>query len=138
MSLKPPDQTIVRSAPELTELWRDMMGPGGFARRSLWMIFLDEDGRLSPVVTPIDDLPLEPVALFVRNLAKIVAGVLDDPPGTVAFLLSRPGERAMSDSDCRWARALHDTVAPHLSPWPMHLATYETVRMFTPDDLIAA
>lgn len=137
MTLKPPDQTFVRTTAELTELWRDLMGPGGFGRRSLWMIFFDEDGRIAPVVSPIDDIPLEPDEM-IANLGRIVASVLTDPPGTAAFLLSRPGERTMTPSDCRWAKALRHTLDPRLAPWPTHLATYDSVRMFTPDDLIAA
>lgn len=138
MTLKRPHETFVHTDDDLFMLWRDLMGAGGFARRSLWMIFFYRDGELAPAITPIDDIPGEPDPAVIGSLARVVEGVVADLPGSVAFLLSRPGPEAMSEEDRRWARALRDTVDPALSPWPVHLATHDRVQVFAPDDLIAA
>lgn len=129
----------MRTSAELTELWEDMMGEGGFGTRRVWHIFLDRDGRLNPTVVPIDDLPPEPDDTFVGNLAHIMRKVLADSPGdTVAVLLSRPGPAQMTAGDRRWARVLLAAFGPELCPWPVHLATCDRVQVFAPDDLIAA
>ena len=136
MRLKRPEETYVRTAAELTDLWRGLMGRDGFGRRSLWTIFFYPEGRLSPVVSPIDDVPEEPDDLLVGNLANVVAEVISDLRGTVAFLLSRPGPGYMTDGDRRWARTLRASLARDLSPWPVHLGTRDRIHVFAPDDLI--
>lgn len=114
------------------------MGPGGFGTASVWMVFLDDESRLSPVIVPIDDLPAEPDDQFVGNLAHMVGDLLrDGAAASVALLLSRPGPRAMTDADRRWARALRDAMG-ELPMWPVHLATRGQVQVFAPDDLVAA
>lgn len=138
MTLKPPHETFVRSPTELTELWQDMMGPGGFGRRSLWMIFLADSGELAPAVVPIDDIPVEPDELLLRNLGNVVSELLSDGLASAAFLLSRPGPSRMLDEDRHWARALVRVFGPDLCVWPIHLATTDRVDVFAPDDLIAA
>jgi hypothetical protein len=138
MTLNRPEDTYVRSAAELTELWQDLMGAGGFGRRSLWLIFLYEDRQLSPVVMPIDDIPADPDAEMLTNLATIVAGLADDTGiATTALLLSRPGSDHVTASDRAWARSSAVAFGA-LSPWPVHLATHGRVRVFAPDDLIAS
>ncbi|HZC70589.1 MAG TPA: hypothetical protein VE442_07845 [Jatrophihabitans sp.] len=139
MALKPPHETYVRNAAELTELWQNMMGSGGFGMRSLWHVFIELDGRLSPVVLPIDDVPARPDPRLLGNLAGILREVLGDTAAsTVAVLLSRPGTSEMTDPDRRWARAVRESYGPQLCPWPVHLATHDRIRVFAPDDLIAA
>lgn len=114
------------------------MGPGGFATSSLWMVFLDDDSRLTPVIVPIEDIPAEPDEQFVGNLAYIIGDLLSDSAAaSVALLLSRPGSRAMTEADRRWARALREAL-DELPMWPVHLATRDNVQVFAPDDLVAA
>ena len=114
------------------------MGPGGFATSSLWMVFLDDDSRLTPVIVPIEDIPAEPDEQSVGNLAYIIGDLLDDgAAASVALLLSRPGSRAMTEADRRWARALREAL-DELPMWPVHLATRGNVQVFAPDDLVAA
>lgn len=134
----PPPGTAVRSNAELAELWRGLMGPGGFGTSSIWIVFLDDEHRLSPVIVPIDDLPAEPDDQFVGNLAYVVGELLrDGAAASVALLLSRPGPRAMTDADRRWARGLRAAMR-ELPMWPVHLATHGHVQVFAPDDLLAA
>jgi hypothetical protein len=139
MTLKRPEETYVRNTAELTELWQDMMGPGGFDQRSLWLVFLNQDGQMSPLVMPIDDIPTEPDAEMLTNLATIVERLADEAGfATTALLLSRPGSAHMTTSDRAWARAVGAAFGRHRCPWPIHLATRGTVRIFAPDDLIVS
>lgn len=138
MTLKPPHETFVHTTTELTELWRDMMGPGGFSCRSLWMIFIADDGEMAPVVAPCDDLPLEPDEPFLHGFKQIISELTADSELSAAFLLSRPGPSQLRAEDRRWAAALIETLGPQLSPWPIHLATAGRVRVIAPDDLIPA
>jgi hypothetical protein len=134
----PPPGTVVRSNAELAEVWRGLMGPGGFAMSSIWLVFLDEDSRLSPVIVPIEDIPAEPDDQFIGTLAYIVGDLLDDgAAASIALLLSRPGSRAMTEADRCWARALREAL-DDLPMWPVHLATRGHVQVFAPDDLVAA
>lgn len=134
----PPPGTVVRTNAELAEVWRSLMGPGGFAMSSIWMVFLDDDSRLTPVIVPIEDVPAEPDDQFVGNLAYIIGDLLrDGAASSVALLLSRPGSRAMTEADRSWARALREALA-ELPMWPVHLATRGHVQVFAPDDLVAA
>jgi hypothetical protein len=135
----PPPFTPIRTTTELLAAWRDLMGPGGFGTASIWMIFLDGDDRLLPCIQAIDDRPVEPEEHVVRNLADVLADVLaEGEASSVALLLSRPGAPGMTESDRRWARALHDALQGPLARWPLHLATRNRVQVVAPDDLIAA
>jgi hypothetical protein len=139
MTLKPPEETYVHNAAELTALWQDLMGPWGFARRSLWLIFLHADGQMSPVVMPIDDIPVQPDAEMLANLAAVIDQLADDVGiSSAALLLSRPGSAHITASDTAWAREIARAFAGRLTRWPVHLATRGTVRTFAPDDLIAS
>ena len=135
MTLRTPHDTVIRNADDLQTLWRDLMGDGGFSRRSVWLLFLDEDSRPSPVLVPIDDIPTSPVPAFVDNLRYIARELVGaDDFASVAMLLSRPGHKTMSENDRAWARALGQ-----VSPvWPIFLAVADSVQMFAPDDLIAS
>ena len=130
-----PMERVVTDEASLYELWQTLMGSGGFARRSIWIVFLEPDGRTIPAINAIDEIPVLPVREFVENLEGIVEQLLDDPGvGSAAFLLSRPGSVNMSSGDRIWARALQNLC--RIGGWPLHLATYDTIRVFAPDDLV--
>ena len=107
----------VRTPRDLVRLWVALMGGGGFGRRSLWLVFLGDDGRPAPAVIPIDDIPLTPSAADVDSFRHFFDHL--DGYGTPVLLLSRPGPCAVQDHDRQWARALA-SCAPR---WPVHLAT---------------
>ncbi|MGN6608131.1 MAG: hypothetical protein ACTHMS_14105 [Jatrophihabitans sp.] len=138
MTLRPPDETFVRTDHDLFDLWRDLMGTEGFGTRSLWHVFLGPDGRLEPVVVPIDDLPATPDTEVLATFAGILHDLRDEVGwASMAVLLSRPGPGTMSAGDRAWARAVGVAYARLGPRWPMHLATRGHVRLFAPDDLIA-
>ena len=138
LAMTPELETPVRSDADLLAVWQRLMGPGGFGRRSIWFVFLDEDDRLQRVIMPIDDVPEEPDPPVINNLATIFTELHDDGQfASTAMLLSRPGPGQMTGADRRWARALRAGLG-RVSPWPVHLATTDEVRVFAPDDLIAA
>ncbi len=119
-------QTPVRSADDLTGRWRALLEPHGFAKRALWLTWFSVEGRQSPLVIPIDDLPEWPdpdmfAGLLTLN-ETVVSAQLGDG-GHLALALCRPGGTAVSDSDDAWVAALSD-VFDELSDqtWSLHLA----------------
>jgi hypothetical protein len=119
-------------------MWQGLMGAGGFSVASIWLVFFDEESRLQHLIVPIDDIPAEPDEPFLRGLARIVTDLVDDHTVTsVAMLISRPGPRAMTGADRRWARALRAHLG-ELACWPVHLATRDGIQVFAPDDLAVA
>lgn len=115
------------------------MGGGGFGRRSLWLIFLDEDGRQSDLIVPIDDIPMLPDARDVGAIADLITRVRDEIGITeVPMLLSRPGPVEMTDGDRLWAAALTEALRDQRPRWPIHLATRDRVQVFAADDLLGS
>jgi hypothetical protein len=139
MTMTPPHETIVHSDSDLYDLWHGLMGSGGYAQRSLWLLFFGADGRPEPVIVPIDDIPSRPDARLIGALGEIVAGLItqdtteDSQVASVAMLLSRPGPHQMTADDRVWARAL----VPVTPKWPVHLATTDRLQVFAPDDLLS-
>jgi hypothetical protein len=111
-------QTItVTDSADLVTFWGALLGAGRFARRTLWLAVLDEDGRPVPVAMPIDDIPVAPSGRHLDGLTTVVNGIADY--GTVIALVARPGSSTVGENDRRWALAL----APLAPRWPIHLAT---------------
>jgi hypothetical protein len=132
------DDEPIRTTAQLSALWSELMGGGGFGTRTLWLLFLDEDHRPIKVIVPIEDIPLEPDPATLDAIARILDDVLADTgPASVPMLLSRPGPLAMTDVDRTWALAIRERLARHLGQWPVHLATRNRIQVFAPDDLIA-
>ena len=99
------------------------------------MICFHPDGRTVPEIQAFDEIPVEPDPRMADGLESIVTSMIEDlGVGSVAFLLSRPGSPSMSEGDRRWARALQSLCAR--GGWPLHLATYDTIRVFSADDLV--
>jgi hypothetical protein len=120
MTKKPIPGTHIRTDSDLCKLWQDMMGSGGFARRSLWMIFLDDENLVQPLVVPIDDIPAEPELDLLGGLGNVLESLVDgEMSSSVALLLSRPGFGRTSEQDRRWARALHSELGSRITLWPV-------------------
>ncbi|HET6166518.1 MAG TPA: hypothetical protein VFE07_06785 [Marmoricola sp.] len=124
--LLPPDQIpAIRSAADLLQTWRAVLGPLGFSRRSLWLMFLSEDGRPSGPLITIDDLPDGPYDVPADDLVDLCDEILRGPGGgrSVALLLTRAGSDGWHVGDRAWGRFL-TTVAERVSgpTWPVHRA----------------
>jgi len=138
--LLPPDQMPpIRSQHDLYLHWRALMGPLGFSERLLWISFVGRDGAMLPHLTQIADLPTYPGIAVVDNLMEVCQRELWESVerGSVAMLLSRPGQAPLTDSDRAWARALVTAAdRADLPLHPVHLANDEALRVFAPDGLV--
>ena len=131
-----PHVAPIRTDDDLTDLWRTLMGSGGFDVTSLWLVFVRGDDSVAPLVVPIDGIPEHPDET-VEAVARICSDTLDDQGlASAAFLLSRPGPPHVGESDRAWGRALLGTADSRLRRWPVHLATHGTVRVLPLDDLL--
>ena len=131
--------TPIHRAQELDQFWHTMMGPLGFTRRKLWVLFLADDGLPVPQLMEIEDVPSVPDAMTCESLMSLCEMVLDDviPGGSVALLLTRPGSDQMSDTDRAWARTLIAAAASEgVELWPVHMANDVLLQVFAPDDLL--
>jgi hypothetical protein len=130
----------VRTDRDIYHVWRLLMGPLGFGCRRLWVTLTETDGRVSPVLQQIEDVPrrISPaecggVMTMLDGLRPLFTG------GAVALLYSRPGRRPMDDDDRSWARSLSRAARSAEVPlWPVHFANDEELLVFAPDDLTGA
>jgi hypothetical protein len=131
----PPLQTQT----DLHRQWRAMMGPLGFGRRRLWLLFLEPDDRPTELLMQIDDVGENPREGETDALLRICGEVLREHDlGRVAVLLSRPGGGRVRASDRRWGRALLESAHRFDVPLaPLHLANDDAVVPLTGDDLLA-
>src|SRR6201999_1839458 len=116
------DMTVHTRA-DVLALWTKLVHTAEPGRRSLWLAFLDREGRTLPTAMPIDGVPAEPDRLMCRNLRKILADLASSGPvHSGVLLLSRPGPDTAGAGDHRWAEMLRREIGPELCPWPVPLA----------------
>lgn len=143
LPLRRPDEAPpVRTDEDVRRRWRSLMGDGGFGRTSLWVVWYDADGRQLPVVMPIDDLPEMLDAALLDNLIMILADPVNVGAASVALALSRPGPGIVTTADRDRANAILAAAERarrrgefSLKLWPIQLATANSVRTLTADDL---
>lgn len=116
---------------------RLLMGPLGFGARRLWVTFTDADGRVSPALPQIEDLPARADIPFCDGLMVMLDHLREFfADGAVALLYTRPGAGAMNGDDRSWARGLTAAArAAGIDLWPVHFANDEELLVFAPDDL---
>lgn len=138
----PREAPLVRTTEMLRRRWRSMMGAEGFGRTSLWVMWFDSGGRQLPVVMPIDNLQPQFDQPWLDNLIWIVDQTVELGAASVALALSRPGSDSITDQDRLWANQLiaacsaaGHSGALRLTTWPLHLATVNSVRALSVDDL---
>ena len=116
----------VRSAPALTRRWVSLLEPPTFGARSLWLAWFDADGMQSPVLVPVDNLPVAPdPSMFdgLRLLNETVVSAQLGDGAHLAMALCRPGEAVVSDSDDEWVDALAEVFDGLVDQtWSLHLA----------------
>jgi hypothetical protein len=117
----------IRSADELTSRWTALLDPPVFAARSLWVSWFGADGRMLPLVVPIDDVPLVPDPTMVTGLRGVHDSIVDEQLGGVGHLamaLCRPGDPRITEDDDEWADALRSALDDGQidGSWSLHLA----------------
>ena len=93
-----PYEPQITTQTELCAAWERLMGPHGFGRRSLWLMFLRPDDVPLRQLTEIEDLPREPDAELVDRLMRMCEELAEDGL-RLAVLLSRPGRDGLSAAD---------------------------------------
>jgi hypothetical protein len=119
-------QVPVRAAADLTRRWELLLKPPTFTGRALWLAWFDAEGRQSPVLVPVDDLPVSPDPSMFAGLRVLNESVVSAQLGDgshLAMALCRPGEAVVSDSDDEWVDALSEVFDGLVSQtWSLHLA----------------
>lgn len=137
--LRPDDLPPIRSQSDLERHWRALMGPLGFSKRTLWLMFVAPDGATVGRLTQIDLVPARPVQRLLDQLLRTCAEMVehDLPAGTtVAFLRSRPGRGPVDDEDVAWASGLLSAARTVGVPCePVHVANDERLVVVAPDHL---
>ena len=108
----PPIETAcdpVRSAADLRQRWRALVGPLGFEERLLWFGLIGPDRCFAKKLSHVPVRP-RPQGRILWNLMSALRTLLDDlgPGNTVALLLSRPGRGPISPTDRMWSKTLTD------------------------------
>jgi hypothetical protein len=141
-TLRPPhEMPPIRKAEDLCLHWRALMGPLGFGQPRLWIGFIGPDDMMSAQLVQIEEIPRWADAQVCDALLEMVRHIVGckGAGGSAAFLLTRPGSNPMDDADRSWARYLNSAADHHsVSMWPVHFANDVELRVFAPDDLIAA
>ena len=126
MTTSPLADVPVLSAAELTERWFYVLAPPIFPARSLWLLWLGDDGRMLPVVVPIDDVGRRPDEVLIAGLLEVHRGVADDhlgASGHLAMALCRPGAPERTADDAAWAAGLSVSLGAQIEgTWSLHLA----------------
>jgi hypothetical protein len=130
-----PYRPLIRDRAELESAWRRLMEPLGFARRSLWVMVIDDDDRPIPHLTELTDLAELPDERAAGDLAELVRVLSDALPRTrLAFLLSRPDTGPPDSPDHAWAAVVYDAArGAGATCEVVHLATDDTVAPLPSD-----
>jgi len=125
----------VRSALELTDRWAELLAPAAFASRSIWLSWVTPDGRQTPFLVPVEDVPARPRHRLVAELLALhedVAAPAGDSRILLAMALCRPGRPGATVDDRAWADAFRDVLDDALgTSWSLHLAAGGRVQPLT-------
>src|SRR3712207_5466647 len=113
----------VRSPLALTRRWVSLLQPPTFGARSLWLAWFDAEGRQSPVLVPVDDLPVTPDPSMYEGLRLLNETVVSAQLGEgshLAMALCRPGEAVVADNhDERGDRVGEGLDGPVATTWSL-------------------
>jgi len=135
--LTPEMQEPVRTDAELHRRWRRLWGTPGTGVRALWLMVLDADDRVVPLLPCLEDLPPRPAPEDVERIGWFARELLSMTDGaSIAFLLGRPGGRRPTPDDRMWGRTLLAAAERVGAPCrPVHVAGDEDVVVLAADDL---
>ena len=109
--------------------------PAARFRRTLWLLFLDNDNTQADLVLPADGLPSPPGAAAAGHVCYLASESIAQAPGLVSVVitLTRPGTLPRTDADRHLLRALQHGADRYGTPVRMLcLATPEGVRELGP------
>jgi hypothetical protein len=109
---------------------------GGY-RRQVWVMLLDDESRLLPVVVPTD-VSVEPTWDDVVGFADFLSCLsLDFHSATLVITYERPGPTDRTARDRRWLRVLREACVESGMPFRgPYLLTGAKVRQVPPDDYL--
>jgi hypothetical protein len=128
MTTTPPRADVpIRSADDLTDRWIELLEPPVFGARSLWLSWLGADGRMLPVVVPVDDVPPVPGRPLLTGLRQVHDSIVEqhlDGDAHLAMALCRPGRPEITADDDEWAEELRAVLDDDQieGSWSLHLA----------------
>jgi hypothetical protein len=132
MTTPPRTDVPLRSADDLTRRWAELLEPPIFGARSLWLSWLDDDGRMLPIVVPVDDVPAVPDSKLTSGLLHLHDAVTEEHlrgEGHLAMALCRPGRPEITEDDNEWIEALQAALDDQIDgTWSLHLAAAGHVR----------
>src|SRR4051794_11186575 len=131
MTTPPLAEVPIRSAEELTARWEAILEPPVFGARSLWLTWLDDDGRMLPLLVPVDDVPRSPSSALLSGLLSLHGAICTEHlsgNGHLAMALCRPGPPDITDDDDEWVDALSELLDDQIDgTWSLHLAAAGSV-----------
>jgi hypothetical protein len=109
MTASPVDLPPLTTDEEVLARVRTLVGAA--AAEQLWILFVDGDGRQSPVLVPIAGVPRRPEPRGLAGLARVLRGlrhelVTERGPGAVVVTRERTGADTVLEADREWAAAL--------------------------------
>lgn len=129
----------IHTQSDLEQLWRQLMEPLGFSRRTLYLMFIEPDGNPITQLTQLDDPPIEPSASDRASVTGLLSHFSAEMGGQslrLAFLLCRPGNGRARRNDRLWAGLLYVACREAGVPCEVvHLATDDTLMALPPDDV---
>lgn len=101
----------LRDADELLEVTLTLVGPERAGPPALWVLLLDTDGTLLPVVLPLSGVPMAPDPAQVRQVVLALGDVLehDAPGGALAVALVRAAGGDRGAFERAWEHVLRTT-----------------------------
>lgn len=90
----------------------ELVGPA--IRRQTWLLTLDDEQRLGPVISRIDDVPVDPDPVAVDQLARMLQALCHeiDEVASVVLVWERPGDAEVRMQEADWIAGLAATDAP--------------------------
>ena len=87
---------------------------GTALRRQVWMFTLDDEQRLGPLVSRIDDVPVDPDPQHIARLAETFRCIAKEVEGasSVVLVWERPGPPEVRMQEADWIAGLAATDAP--------------------------
>jgi hypothetical protein len=117
----------IRSADDLNRRWTALLDPPVFGARSLWLSWFGADGRMLPVIMPVEDMPRVPHGALLAGLRQAHDAIVGEHlggEGHLAMALCRPGRPEITGDDDVWAEELRAVLDDDQieGSWSLHLA----------------